>query len=337
MKRQNTGLRAVVLGALIAAMSPLGANAESIWQQLRDDDGWLDASDYVLNNAIGFMPVPLFITEPAVGEGLGLAALFFHPPKGYDEEEYRNAGKIDSLDDLNAEDFVLPNITAAAGAYTNNDSWFVGGGHFAYWKDDTVRYEGVIGYASVNLRFYGGPQDPPFLQDGIEFNGKGAFLDQPLSFRLGKSNFFLGGQYTLSTIETSTTLGDILPPEFPRLSFDATLSALGAFLRYDNRDTIFTPSKGTDAKITLKRNDNAIGSDFDFTQLTAFVHSYFPLHPKWVLGVRGKVDTVTGDTPFYVVPFIDMRGIPVLRYQGEATAVVETEARWAFHPRISTH
>jgi len=55
-------------------------HAESFLNQFKDkDDGWFDASDWVLNNAVGFMPVPIIITEPAVGEGLGLAALFFHP------------------------------------------------------------------------------------------------------------------------------------------------------------------------------------------------------------------------------------------------------------------
>jgi len=56
--------------------------AESVFNQLKDPiDGWFDASDWVLNNAVGFMPVPIVITEPAVGEGLGLAAVFFHPPE----------------------------------------------------------------------------------------------------------------------------------------------------------------------------------------------------------------------------------------------------------------
>jgi hypothetical protein len=35
-----------------------------------------------------------------------------------------------------------------------------------------------------------------------------------------------------------------------------------------------------------------------------------------------------GDAPFYQLPFIDMRGIPVARYQDEHVAVLETEVRW---------
>ena len=40
-----------------------------------------------------------------------------------------------------------------------------------------------------------------------------------------------------------------------------------------------------------------------------------------------------GDVPFYQVPFIDMRGVPVGRYQDENTALAEVEGRWYFTPR----
>jgi len=36
-------------------------------------DGWFDASGWLLENIIGFMPIPLIITEPAIDNGLGLA------------------------------------------------------------------------------------------------------------------------------------------------------------------------------------------------------------------------------------------------------------------------
>jgi hypothetical protein len=44
------------------------------------EDGKMDISDY-LSGATGFFPVPIIITEPAVGFGLGAAVANFHPPK----------------------------------------------------------------------------------------------------------------------------------------------------------------------------------------------------------------------------------------------------------------
>jgi hypothetical protein len=42
----------------------------------------LDASAYLSENRLGFLPVSMIITEPAVGEGPGLAGIFFHK-KGF--------------------------------------------------------------------------------------------------------------------------------------------------------------------------------------------------------------------------------------------------------------
>ncbi len=68
----------IILCVIAMFLSPL-LHAESFLAQFKDDDGWFDVSDWVLDNAVGFMPVPITITEPAVDAGIGLAALFFHP------------------------------------------------------------------------------------------------------------------------------------------------------------------------------------------------------------------------------------------------------------------
>jgi hypothetical protein len=316
-----------------------GVVAAGFMNQFIDkEDGWVDGSDWVLNNAVGFLPVPIIITEPAVGEGLGLAAAFFHPPDDYDPDaEGPSLGRdADTMDDA---DFVLPDISVAAAAITNNSTWFVGGGHIAHWKDDHIRFEGIAGYASINVKFYGLAEGPQ-IDRGVEFNAEGAFFDVPIAFRIGESKFFVGGGYNYVSVDTSTDLGNILPPEwqgpdFGRLNLDTNLSALEAFVQYDSRDNVFTPNTGFDGEISIARNDEAIGSDWDYTQIKVVGHKYWLLGEKFVLGLRGDYNTVSGEVPFFAVPFISLRGIPALRYQGESVIVGETELRWAFHPRIS--
>ena len=159
-------------------------------------------------------------------------------------------------------------------------------------------------------------------------------LQQPLSFRWKGSNFFVGGTYEFSR---SKTTFEILPATVDErlFNFEPTLSGLGAFVKYDSRDTIFTPGAGMDAELTVKRNDGRLGSDFDFTHTAFAVRKYWTVNEKWVLGLRLEADSVSGDVPFYAVPFISMRGIPAMRYQGKSVALAETEVRWAFHRRIS--
>ncbi len=296
--------------------------AESFFSQFNDDDGWVDASDFVLNNAVGFMPLPIVITEPALDHGIGVAAAFFHAPKEY-------APDTDTTDE---DEFVLPNITAVAGAVTGNDSWLIGGGHMAYWKDDTIRYEGMAGYASIHLEFFGFAGGAAF-DDGIAFETEGFFTEHPFAFRWKDSNVFLGTSWDYYKLESKIDLGIGIPGIDP-LELDTQLSGLDVFILYDTLDNPFTPNSGIEAQLSVGRKDEVIGSDFEYTIVESNVNAFWRLGSKFVLGLRFDTTNVSGDVPFFVVPFIDLRGIPAMRYQGEATLITETELRWSFHPRI---
>jgi hypothetical protein len=51
---------------------------------------------------------------------------------------------------------------------------------------------------------------------------------------------------------------------------------------------------------------------------------------KGTLVLGGRLDTRTsrGDVPFYQLPFIELRGIPIARYQDQSAAAAEAELRW---------
>jgi len=304
----------------LVGVSPV-VNAESFFDQFKDDDGWFDVGDWVLDNAAGFLPAPILITEPAVGGGLGAAAVFFHAPRNYEKGSSTKDGE-----------FVVPNISAIAGAVTGNDSWFLGGGHFAHWKNDRVRYEGVIGVASINLKFFGFPDGQQFSQ-GIRFNTEGFFTEHPISFRIGSGRWFAGAGWDYYDLKTEIDLGLGIPGIDP-LQLDMRLSGLQLFLQYDSLDNMFTPNSGLEAEITVGRKDESIGSDAEYDLIEASIHSYWQIQDPLVLGFRLETQGVNGDVPFFVLPFVDLRGIAAARYQGEATAVAEAEARWSWHPRL---
>lgn len=56
------------------------------------EDGKMDISNY-LSGKTGFFPVPIIITEPAMGFGLGAAVAYFHPPKEIDADEHPLRGR----------------------------------------------------------------------------------------------------------------------------------------------------------------------------------------------------------------------------------------------------
>lgn len=81
--------------------------------------------------------------------------------------------------------------------------------------------------------------------------------------------------------------------------------------------------------------DEAFGGDEAFQKVYLLGMHFEPLAEKWFLGVRVDAAASFGDVPFYLRPFVALRGVPMLRYQGETTASLETELRWQFWERFS--
>jgi hypothetical protein len=62
---------------------------------------------------------------------------------------------------------------------------------------------------------------------------------------------------------------------------------------------------------------------------------FVPLHSRLYLGLRADAAASFGNEPFYLRPFVSLRGAPILRYQGEEVAQIEAELRWQFWRRFS--
>ena len=278
------------------------------------EDGKFDISQYLLDNLVGFMPIPLIITEPAVENGLGLAGAFFHRPKG---DQMQPGG----------DHLIMPNISVAAAAYTGNDSWFVGGGHLRNWGKDRYRYEIMGGYADINLDWYGSGNP----DNALRFNAKGAMLDQVFLMELGSSRWYLGPELRILSSDVTFDLDlPIAPPSVENNIVGASIVAL-----YENVDFKFTPRKGFHTKWTATVNDETIGSDFDFTELKWEMRQYFEFAEKYFLSWRLDGATTSGDVPFYMEPFINLEGIPAMRYQGPTAATAEIRGGVDITPRWS--
>ncbi len=301
------------------------------------DDGMLDASKYLVERRFGFLPVPTVITEPAVGFGLGMGALFFHESKAQREHREANPEAISEA--------VLPSdISILGGGATANGTWALGGGHIGFWKEDRIRYQGFGGYASVNLDFYslGGSE----LPSPVELNITGPAVLQNLSFRVGDTDLFVGVNQLYRRVETSfANAGDrpfAIPPEYldyiqSHFDIDTSTSGVGVNAEYDSVDNKFNPGSGYDWSGKITWFDDTIGSDVDYTAYNVTGLNYWPLSEKFNLGLRVQYDGVSVDDnerlPPYVPPFIDLRGIPKSRYQGNAVAVAEVQLGWNINYR----
>jgi hypothetical protein len=310
-RRGRRAAFAAVASALACAW-PAGAGAGLPDAFVDPTDGAFDASGWLATRT-GFVPLVLPITEPAVGYGAAGGLLFFHPRPGPARSE---DGR-----------FSPPSLSAALAFGTSNGSWGAGAGHMGVWRDDAIRYLGAGAYVDVHLDFYGA------TADARRFDMQVVPVVQELVFRIGESHLYAGGRYVFA--RTDIRFADAPPDGLLGSEATTITSGLGAVLTWDGRDTIFTPSSGTRAEVSLLLYDPAIGCDFSYWKLHAYQLGYFPVLPTLTAALRVDAQLSGGDVPFYALPFVRLRGIPALRYQGDSALVAEAELRWDVVPRWS--
>jgi hypothetical protein len=259
------------------------------------------------------LPVPILITEPAIGYGGGAALLWFRESLG----ERRAQGRL-----------TPPDIFGGALAATENGTTLVGALGMVTFADEYWRWRGFIGRPDVNLDFYGGAGDD--LKIG--YNLEGWATTHLLQRRLGESENFIGARWNYIDFEARFDASQP-PPPLAQGSRGIKSSGLGVFFEHDSRDNFFTPSAGWKFFVESVFYSPDLGSDEEYEMYRAYALSYFPLSKAWILGLRADARAARGEVPFYQLPFIEMRGIPFFRYQNENVALAEAEVRWNITPR----
>ncbi len=285
---------------------------------LRDPaDGWLDLSA-TLDTAYGFVPVVAPITEPAVGYG-ALGALVF----------------IDREEPTPGQRFTRPNIATVGGLATENGTQGLFAAHLGTWREGRLRTLAGVADADVNLEFFGlgnsGAPEAASLEYTVSARGGVAGG----SYRTGSLPLWIGLRYAL--VKTHVTPGAPAPdrPEIPALDVDLRLGGLTPSISLDTRDNFFTPTRGWYLDLSIPVFREALGGDRDFELVNLSAMYYRPLGESLYFGLRGAARTSSGETPFFMRPFVSLRGVQVMRYQGEDAAEAEAELRWQFSPRFS--
>lgn len=304
MKRYVVPIICFLLLAIV--IQPIFATDDeksSLWRD--PEDGAFDITNWLLSQ-YGFLPMPIVITEPAVDYGVGATVLYFWPQK----EKYEMG--------------IIPDITGGAFFYTFNGS--IGGGvfHLGFWKQDRIRYTGALMRSSLNMDFYTNlPANIP-----IQMNFDSWFLLQDVAFRLGDSKYFLGPRWFLFL--SDNTIVDA--PEQPE-QLDTDYSVQGVVFRWDDRDTVFTPESGKKGELQILYSLPIPYEDSGFWFIDTTFIDYRRFAPWLVYGDRISIMTSFGNVPFYARPSVNMRGVPMGRYQGDYITQYEGEFRIALNAR----
>ena len=279
-------------------------------------DGKLDLSDYIID-ANGFIPIPLIITEPALGGfGGAIIPVFIKKRPPY----------LDSINGQLVKTPVAPDITGGMGLYTVNGTW----GGIAFRSGtlikSRIKYAIGGGYINLNMAFY-----PTFAQVGekkLNFNFKVSPFSLQGIKRISYSRWYAGLKYLFLHTDVRYAGDSIWESLGKPLESKSIISQLGMIVELDNRDNIFTPDKGIKFHVDAVFSDNILGSDYDYWKLNYYMFAYAQISQKIVGGFRIDGRQAFGDPPFYMLPYIDMRGIPTARYQGNVDILSEVEMRW---------
>jgi hypothetical protein len=191
-----------------------------------------------------------------------------------------------------------------------------------------------VGYFSVNLDYYGlGEAERP-ESEPLTYNLQpvGGLLQA--KYRLGASRFWGGLGYAFAATQV-TFEAPADTPGLPDHDSESRVGGLMPVLSFDSRDNLFTPARGTYCELMAGLFSAALGGDDEFQRVGLVAMQYLPLPGRLTLGLRGDATATFGDVPFYMRPFIYMRGVPAMRYQGEGVVQAEAEIRWQFWKRLS--
>lgn len=280
------------------------------------EDGEFDLSA-VLERPHGFLPVPIIVTEPAVGYGGGAVGMFLRP-----REEAGQAG------------WSRPNISALGGLATENGTWLALAGDSSRWLDGRLQTLAGAGTGKINLDFYGAGLDQADLEQKFRYSLMFSGAIVQADWQLSKSSpWAIGLRYVYADITPELRDQPVAPGLANRAA--VKVSAPTAILEYDSRNNIFTPTRGLYAETSYLVARSGLGSSADFERFRQILLGWLPLPHDITLGGRADYGWSSSGTPFFLRPYIQLRGVPAVRYQGDQVASFEFEARWQFYDRWS--
>lgn len=292
-----------------------GAEEGSRW--IDSEDGWFDLSHFLVQPH-GFLPIAVPITEPALGYGAVVGAVF-----------------LDPREEAGAEGWNRPNITMVGGLRTDNGSegWFAA--NSSLWRGGNLQTLVGGGDLALELELHGIGEDATLEDDPLEYRLETKGLVGEGRQRLGDSDFWFALRFAYARAEvgfdgSASGIAGVDPDDD-----EVTFAGPTVTLRYDSFDNVFTPTRGTLSDTSVTLFDRAFGGTRDFQSFTEVLIRHWPLSETFFLGGRAQAQASFGDTPFYARPYIALRGVPALRYQGEDALSGELELRWQFHPRFS--
>jgi outer membrane protein assembly factor BamA len=267
-----------------------------------------------------FFPVPVPFYSPETG--WGIAATVFG---------YWNSDRS----------VVRPDTAAFVAIFTEEKQMLFGADIDKYFLDDFLLFEAGTGYRDWQNTFYGiGRQSADIYDDDYEEDfiavGPRGYLGP--SIRLGEG-LYAGARWSYNDTDIEILDDDGWMASSNIIGRDGgVISGPGLILKYDTRDSAFSPSRGLLLEAEYNRFSGATGSDFVFSHFRSDIRHFFSLSQNHVLATQIQYEYSSGDIPFYQLPELGgqtgLRGIESGKFVDQLRYTLQAEYRFPLWKRF---
>jgi len=279
-----------------------------------------DQADYqgFFNNP-SFLVVPIPISNPTIGSGLGLATAMFFKSDKDSKSSFFGTGAF----------------------FTSNGSWGAAMLGDVAFDEDRYHTRGTTGYANVKYDFYGTQATNAGSPRHVSLNQSGALFQALFEGRVAR-DFYVGGQLRLLTVKTKFGVpelaGELLDNDGPLSNLKNNVVTLGLTAKYDSRDKDYSPGNGFLIQAGFDGGLNDFITGGAYTRATLLLNRYDTIADSLVLASHGSFCGEGGQVPIFDLCLFgsqnDLRGYAVGRYQDKTMFTLQEELRWHAFWRI---
>lgn len=280
------------------------ARGSQLTPDIRDDESQLKLQKG------NFVIVPIPISNPTIGAGLVAGGAYFYGQTG-EQKKVQPAS-----------------VTAAAGFYTDSESFGYGIVQQNYWRENRWRSTAVIGGAELNLSLRADDGAGSSQKLTWFIDGKFAYAKIARQFA-GKWYAGILGRH----VDVTQAIGGLTPQSSLDTDPDVRSTGIGMSLEFDSRDMPINTFSGGHFNADFLFNDENLGSDNTYQSYSMSYSSYHELSSKWVLAWKVRGCVKDGAVPIWDACRFDLRGFPVTDYLGKEALSGQIEARWRLSKR----
>jgi hypothetical protein len=254
--------------------------------------------------------VPVPISDPQLGSGLGLGIAWFYSP---------DAGS-------------KPWTTGIGAIKTSNGSWGVAGYQKMSLAEDSLRFEALGGVGKLNSHFYGVGDELDEQGRYADMSQEAFYLRMTAKFRIA-NHLFAGAKLTFidQTIMLAPPAGqqDIL--NTAELNGKATILSVGPVITFDSTDASFAHTKGVLVNAEWLFASSLTDDDYGYRKANINANQYFGIGASSVLALRQSMCSASQDTRFFDLCLFgsnsNLRGYASGEYRDYANWAVQGEWR----------